>query len=135
MNYTTLEQSRKLVECGLPQETCDMCYIENPVGEYRITAYPMVECAVLRDARGSNADLYPSWSVGILMDMLPDEIEYQGTYCYLSFSKTHISYEGCDSYDSFYKIQLFYESDKPFIELLIDTVCWLLKNKHQINKV
>lgn len=128
--YTTIEQSRRLCELGLAQETADMCYIETPNKDFRITAYPIIKCAVLRDARGSDANLYPSWSFGALFDILPDIIDYKDTPCDLEISKNWISYEGYDKYDSSVIVQPVVMNDKPFMELLYWMVCWLLENGH-----
>ena len=123
-----MEESKKLLELGLSAESADMWYerIDHELTEY--SCNPLLK---------SDAALYkglPCWSLGALLDILPEEIEYENTPCFLDISKRWISYEGYDSYDSSYTIQPVVFKDKPFMELLFDTTCWLLEHGYLKNE-
>ena len=63
MNYTSIEQSKKLLELGLSAESADMCYLVIAEDEY--SQYPVVE-----DKDDMLKEL-PCWSLGALMEMIP----------------------------------------------------------------
>ena len=65
IHYTTIEQSKKLVELGLNPDTADMCYIAHSelVGIYE----PF--------CKKIEKDDVPCWSLGALMDLLLPSIQ------------------------------------------------------------
>ena len=72
-NYTSIEQSKKLVELGLNPDTADMCYLsQTPQGEPIFFERPAVQ--------GGDTEQYyktslPCWSVGALLEVMPSEYE------------------------------------------------------------
>ena len=65
MNYTTVEQSKKLLELGLNPETADMWW--TPLN-WQLTEY-YVE--VKQDGIGTPKNPIPCWSLGALMELMP----------------------------------------------------------------
>ena len=66
MYYTSIEQSKKLIEAGLNPETADMFYDNGneTQPEIRLHSYGHI----------MNKDDIPCWSTGALIDLLPFEI-------------------------------------------------------------
>lgn len=74
MNYTSIEQSKKLLELGLSPESADMFYNEEPDETYLKdivdTKYPMI----LREGYIRFLEEYgvfPCWSLGALLEVMP----------------------------------------------------------------
>lgn len=65
MNYTTVEQSKKLLEFGLNPETADMWW--TPLN-WQLTEY-YVE--VKQDGIGTPKNPIPCWSLGALLELMP----------------------------------------------------------------
>ena len=76
MNYTTIEQSKKLLELGLSPESADMFWFRDDTEVPKIFPKDMMH--------NSASVTYPCWSVGALLEMLPFPVLYQynlaGTY-------------------------------------------------------
>lgn len=80
MNYTSIEQSKALIEAGLNPETADCCWIisrdnckqdpfELAKNENTLWLYPIDKI------RGNLSDyMLPCWSTGALINILPSEI-------------------------------------------------------------
>ena len=84
--YTSIEESKKLIELGLKAESADMWWLYTPAkGDYIActheepdphyinrmkTLYKITECAI------------PCWSVGALLELMPDVIEYNNKHGY-----------------------------------------------------
>ena len=66
MNYTTIEQSKKLLELGLNPETADMHFIKL-IRDTDTVYIP----ELLYDEPLSEID-YPCWSLAALLDILPN---------------------------------------------------------------
>jgi len=71
MNYTTLEQSKKLVELGINPNTADMHIISysNDRGGYFYTSL----CYSKWDAEHTEG-YFPCWSLGALLKIIPTKI-------------------------------------------------------------
>ena len=77
-SYTDIEQSMALSKI-LPLETADMCYIKhsssyNPNWEFNEDFPPMILGNV--PINEITAETLPCWSLAALLDILPDESEY-----------------------------------------------------------
>ena len=134
-HYTSIKQSKKLLELGLSPESADMWWLYIPAkGDYiactheepdpnyinRMKAfYGIIECAI------------PCWSVGALMDLLPEyiavETESQIIYCYPQTYKQCFQYKGHD-YIHDNSIILCEFRHSSYIENCFEMVCWLLEN-------
>lgn len=131
--YTTIEQSKRLVELGLDPNTCDGIYaakvrdwkgkeIDNP--RYRIHIGAELGKFIVQNFE--EIDEIPAWSFGNLLELLPETIKcdcisYDLVY---NFGTGGISYK--EEYGPDTIIEFFVESD-PY-ENIIDCFNWLLEN-------
>lgn len=123
MNYTTIEQSKKLVELGLNPETADMCYphfIRHGADTYNKT--PEI-------AEGIDYPYeMPCWSLGALMELMPKikEDEDDGG-CYPTLCKGWDNGQWHCVYRSSIHITKWYDNS---IDAAFEIVCWLLENNY-----
>lgn len=131
--YTTIEQSKRLVELGLDPNTCDGIYaakvkdwegkeVKNP--RYRIHVGVKLGKFIVQNFE--EIDEIPAWSFGNLLELLPrtiecDNIIYDLTY---NFRSNSISYREKFGPDTL--IEFFIDSD-PY-ENIIVCFNWLVKN-------
>jgi len=131
MNHTSLEQSKKLTELGLPTNTSDLWLTEFqplkqegwklvPDGEKFVTvnSYKPTEAAL------ADYKFTPCWSVAALTNVMAKRVRRQdGTRPFV----IEIS-RGMYRFSGFYDI----DHKTPFYDELIDAAfdmaCWLLKN-------
>lgn len=121
MNYTTIEQSKKLLELGLKPDTADMYWMDWKRDTNSITI-PNIKGVI------DEKDL-PCWSVGALFELLPIAIWNEDTEdsFYLFFTKDN---------DTEYSISYNNDYENPFVEtgellnVLVKTIEWLLINKY-----
>ena len=121
-HYTSIEQSKRLIELGLGFNTADMSYPrELYLGE---SEYPVVI------AYGFKVDwtkALPSWSLAALLELIPSptlgKVEAKGFnqwYCntinFIGFGEKNFSYDGG------------YHDDP--ISACIEVIIWLLENKY-----
>lgn len=112
---TSIEQSKKLLELGLDADTADMWYL--PIKDtYELVTSPSLTRGII-----------PAWSLSALLELILDEIKFEGTNCSLELAKDWISYEGCDAYDASYRIQPMAFDKEPLIDLAYKTMCWLIE--------
>lgn len=132
-HYTSVKQSKHLLELGLKPETADFCYVidyteSNKYGkdEYELQEDPY-NCLV------HAVDNIPCWSVGALLEVMPKQLEKQKYWRTLlvdiKSGRDVVSYVnyGDDSslYDAF--------GDYP-IEATYNMIIWLLENGY-LNEV
>jgi len=126
--YTTIEQSKKLLELGLNPDSADMFYNEEPDECYPKdivdTKYPMV----IREGQKHYLKEYgvPCWSLGALWEAMPKE----GVKPFTD-SNPFVGY-GNGLYRCVY-LNADWESSHQTIgytpvEAAYNMVCWLLKN-------
>lgn len=73
MAYTTIEQSKKLIELGLDPSTADMYYIfDTFIGDIGGVEFGKPE----------EPEDIPCWSLDALLEVIPKPIKYQGSLCY-----------------------------------------------------
>ena len=80
MNYTSIEQSKKLVELGLNPDSADMYY--TGVGDIETGEFVISEkTSIIEVGKGYKGTL-PCWSVGALFTLLPkiENIYYANLY-------------------------------------------------------
>lgn len=126
MNYTSIKQSKYLLKLGLKPDTADMWYSldEDDLG-YSIV---YVGNEFDWDQIDFNRAL-PCWSVGSLIDLLPETIPYvvdNQTTALVNLQKDRVAYV-CYGWDN---IIVFETGRGELIDCLVDTVEWLLQNKH-----
>ena len=116
MNYTSIEQSKKLLELGLNPETADMWW--TPLN-WQLTEY-YVE--VKQDGIGTPKNPLPCWSLGALLGMMPCIPN-----CTILFAILDGEYGICITpLDSGLALNEI-EANTPF-EVIYNMVVWLLEN-------
>ena len=115
-HYTTIEQSKKLVELGLNPETADMWW--TPLN-WQLTEY-YVE--VKQDGIGTPKNPLPCWSLGALLGMMPCIPNCTILFAILD-GKYGICITPLDSGLALNEI----EANTPF-EVIYNMVVWLLEN-------
>ena len=116
--YTTIEQVKKLISLGLDPGTADMYYIRN-WGEYY---------ARTNNEKYIGDRLYPCWSVGALMDLIPKHIVKNNTeYSMCLQTMTHC-YSLCHT-DGRYLTTLGCQIIcKSLMDAVYQYVVWLIEN-------
>lgn len=109
--YTTIEESRKLLELGLSAETADMHYIDDDEELIRVgwDNYP------------PDAEHLPAWSLGALLDAI-----YFPAQTTRNYKKARVDI----IYKEGFTDNIHSEEAKTLIEALIQTIVWLLENNY-----
>jgi hypothetical protein len=106
LGWTTLEQSKKLVEAGLDPNTADMSVFEAEGKQYVYAHKP------------DDINCTPCWSLGALLNVMDSPKIFYRIECTCGETEVHVSGSG------FYK----------YFDNIIDTIFWLLENGY-IEKV
>lgn len=126
MNYTSIEQSKKLLELGLSPESADMYYFKFADGTIAVDESPYIgEPYVNGQELG-----YPCWSVGALLELMPWSMEeiknHKIDLVYGKFAEGwYISYFDWTGLHHGHKVY----GDSQ-IDVCYKMICWLLENKH-----
>lgn len=143
-NYTTIEQSKKLLELGLDHETADMCWEQHYNREPIITVKPYTT-----KGKSIGAHCCDAWSLGALLEVMPffitikEEGEPDEYYHFqlnrngsVFRSKWRASYHGLKTERGKVHTRRIHwavgpkgESDTP-IEAAYSMVVWLLENEY-----
>jgi hypothetical protein len=122
-HYTTIEQSKKLLELGLNPETADMLWEQHFFEIPYVTVKPYTT-----KGRTIVSHILPCWSLGALMELMPKicEDENDGG-CYPTVCKGFDT----DMWHCVYRRTL-YVTDwyKSPIDAAFEMVVWLLKNNY-----
>ena len=134
MNYTSIEQSKKLLELGLSPESADMYYLGlADIDTGKILFSENSSPIEVGSPYGENT--LPCWSVGALIKVLPHDIVYQTklfepTHCRLNLSKTGVGYaSSIDRYPDRSFNQCWTENP-DLIDALYNCIVWLLEEGH-----
>ena len=76
MNYTSIEQSKKLLELGLSPESADMEYMFLKKDGSKVSNVPFVKEP--NEEPDCCYDFISCWSVGALLDIMPSGYYYKG---------------------------------------------------------
>ena len=139
MNYTNIEQSKKLLELGLNPGTADFCYRTwmkhdlTPLFVSYTEGISILESSIYDvSARNKLKMLVPCWSIGALLEVMPkqifseDHIKHYVPTLYIA-EKASIGYQAMNEF-------LCIKNGKTLIEAIYDMVVWLLENNY-IKKV
>lgn len=139
MNYTSVEQSKKLVELGLDKDSADMIYIwhcssDNPEWRFDDDMAPMnLAKKKISELDHAPEHTLPAWSVGQLISMLPDNFTENGVNLRMVYDlniyKDQIAYNGYDFIHDTNEC-IFHTKPGKLIDVLVETVCWLIESKH-----
>lgn len=119
MNFTTIEQSKALIEAGLNPDTADMLFIK------QIRDTDEVFIPELRYDEEEDVD-FPCWSIGALIELLPKTIRRKCMDYPL-----HIHPNPDSSYDIEYNARVIAEigfNKNSLIIAVMEMIFWLLKN-------
>lgn len=122
LGWTTVEESKQLIEAGLPVETADMLY--TTLDGY---ATPWVWAS----KPGMHPEDVPCWSLGALIQMLPLNIQTGDSFLdkYDLEFKPYSGYMVAYCIDQSHHPMVSTEEHGTLIEACIEMIIWLLKNK------
>ena len=137
-HYTTIEQSKKLLELGLNPESADIVYIvkRNDCRDpWELAAKEpgnVYTCLKDFDITMCLSDYaIPCWSLGSLLDVMPksleDKVNYYEITVYYSKSESEW-YLGYITIDMRRTLEVFHNTS--LIEAAYSMVLWLLKNNY-----
>ena len=135
MISTTVEQSKKLVELGIDQDTADMLYFKTASG-YHITPHYTKELVDGFEAKC--IEPLPSWSLSALLELIPSEIstsskwndKYQIDIRKYDDTSYQIAYgNNRGSSGSWHDMINTKECDNP-IDAVFEMVVWLKEHKY-----
>lgn len=114
--YTSIEQSDKLLELGLPLKSADMFYNEEPDEIYPKNIVDTKCPSVIREEHKHYLEEYgiPCWSLGALLEVMPE------------------SYQLTKGKNNKYQFMLFHNLIHDWfntpLEAVYNMVCYLLEN-------
>jgi hypothetical protein len=124
LGWTSIEQSKKLVEAGLDPNTADMWYHN---GEQNPKPY--------REHRDFVKS--PCWSLGALIGLLPKTIETKKPknlyFPEILPSSNCVAYTAFNESKEMVFLKMFatgVESDATLIDNMVSMICWLLNNNY-----
>jgi len=139
-HYTTLEQSKKLVELGLNPDTADMkwYYWKDEIDAPKVPTLGF-DKAVLESYKNTQAVYLPCWSLGALMDLLPPSVQtgegMQNQYeidirKYWGEEENlyQIAYGNDRGLSEEWHDMINTRESENLIDVALDMVCWLLEN-------
>lgn len=125
-NYTSVEQSKRLLDLGVDSESADMCYLSqyrNDNGEYTYFLRPTVKG---KDVEQYYISSMPSWSVGALMELLKNRSDCN----FVSLDSNRANKWRIST--SYYKMANWKSKDvisDTQIDVCYNMVVWLLENE------
>lgn len=122
LGWTDLEQSKKLVEAGLDQETADMCY--DLIEESEWYGFPMSRNLTKDDPVGI---FVPCWSLGRLLELMPHFINVDGVECQLNIYPDGVGYWNVDYTDLNDRVIPIDYYDKSLLDSVFYMMCHLLE--------
>jgi len=120
--YTSIEQSKKLLELGLDPNTADMEYLLHRDDGSTVLGSPFIKDDLAERGEERVFDYLPCWSVGALIDAMP-MIKYK------DYPKEYPILRHWDGYqfDTYAHATQYYDN---LIEAAYEMVIWLLKNNY-----
>ncbi|GFI57109.1 hypothetical protein IMSAG025_00540 [Muribaculaceae bacterium] len=133
MLATTIEMSARLLHCGVPANTADMCYDSGALSlmDYDSALHE-------RDSRRETYEIIPAWSLNRLLELLPKEIDDEcGDSYFFSLAKEFplsqeysAAYIPCwDKGDAVVR-----KHDNCPIEACVQLIEWFKENNYKLNK-
>ena len=120
--YTTIEQSKKLVELGLDPSTADMYYFldPTPAGNIYHLAVQRVDVGIKNLPQYNEGDI-PCWSLSALLELMP--------YYEIAKDTDYIVIDSIGDY------ALKTEGDETLLDVVVNMLCELIEQKHiKVNK-
>lgn len=142
---TTAAQSARLLQCGVPAESADMCYqfiddcVNNTDKPICSTPKEQYNALIGYGFGESRIHITPAWSLSALLSLLPKEIyDESGDSYYFSLAKEFPLSEECgaayipcwDKGDAIVR-----KRDNCPIEACVQLIEWLAENGYQLNGI
>lgn len=133
MNFTSIEQSKKLLELGIDKYTCDLIHRKRDCGDSYIVIVPRTNDGLLYNLNyfDERSDDIPCWSTGALIDLLPKIIVNNNHNYYLDIDVNSAmpvySYSNFDHYLYGFPNDLL---GGDLISNLIKCIEWLKEHKY-----
>ena len=129
LGYTSIEQSKKLIEAGLDLNTADILY--HPLGRHgEFDTFPTIGDTL-------TVDDIPCWSLGALIELMPKTIETKKPknlyFPEILPSNNCVAYTALNENKGYVFLKLFatgVESDTTLIDNMVSMICWLLDNNY-----
>ena len=126
MNYTTIEQSKKLIELGLDASTADMYYPDMYYPEYDLihSKIPLF----MGDDFYSDSDI-PCWSLGALLEVMPKNIygprpkDHPTEFMFTPRGLCYFDWTGMQPGP-------YYDTNNGYITAAFNMMVWLLENDY-----
>lgn len=129
-HYTTVEQSKKLVELGLNPDTADMIIVKDDTYCNALSAFNGATLCQNYSETKNKTNYIPCWSLGALLELIPTSIEeVKGHKVDLILG--HPKNKWCLAYFDWTGLQQGHDTtgDSPF-EAVYNMVVWLLENSY-----
>lgn len=131
-------QSQRLLRCGVPADTADMCYDSGALSlmDYDSAVHE-------RDSRRESYEVIPAWSLSRLLSLLPTSIMSPlGNEYMLELSKLRMHdawevqwFSGRDRFRTYDKKKNFHKLwDKSPIEACVKAIEWVTSNGYKLNE-
>lgn len=129
---TTIEQSKRLIELGVPAQKASMVWYRHKIAEETWTEWELV-CGRLAIAKTTSSDVVPAFTIGDLQGMIPPRIKYGRLYI------SHPTIPSCkEGWNVFYKkagsqkgaIKSCY--GEKLIDACSEMIEWLLSNGYKL---
>lgn len=124
---TTQEQSKRLLQCGVSEQSSDMMYLDD--GELTTLSYEEYNREFYHD------QTVPAWSLSRLLVLLPKIVESHSflpeTYALLLMPKDNASLV-CYANK---KLQYMVYVAQPIIEACVQVIEWLVVHGYKLNEV
>lgn len=126
---TSVEQSKRLIELGVPAEKASMVYVNN--ADIPSFKAELASSGIdLKELIDDGHEYYPAFTVADQQELLPVFIDAKGTF-YLNISKC---YEGWYvSYETESGAELISHQGIKLVDVLMDATEWLLSNGYKLN--
>lgn len=135
---TTQDQAARLLRCGVPADTADMCYDSGALSlmDYDSAVHE-------RDSRRESYEVIPAWSLSRLLSLLPTSIMSPlGNEYMLELSKLRMHdawevqwFSGRDRFRTYDKKKNFHKLwDKSPIEACVKAIEWVTSNGYKLNE-
>lgn len=146
---TTPEQSRRLLACGVPADTADMCWSTRTrrhdgtfIAKKHQTTNLWIGYPCWRATSGDEElENIPAWSLSALLQLLPqeikvdespyDEIQRYGLQIYPFMGGWQADYQYCED-DECHCLKCVHGTDP--IEACVKAIEWLTANTYKLNK-
>lgn len=137
MNYTSREESEKLISLGINQNTADLVYVSN---FYYPSVLPGVKYLDVKDKiiekyDGNKDAVLPAWTTDSLINLLPKKIKNESAeFRLIIFPDLSTNMWVC-MYDRVetHKDCLEAMGDQEYKKSVFKMLCWILENKIGLN--